>query len=195
MEDGTSSGPRMDVQIRSAGGAFAKNATIQDARNANYDIAYAATGAPLTNTSKLMRRAQQTQPPIAGPAKADATRRVLADAEKEAALMLASAQSKDVIALANHAFALLDDLETLWKLRPDREEEWADLVNLLQGTLGDQNFEVLTVDQCQVLHRIISKHLCAGTVGIDNIRDTVRLLSSIGLHPWKPISGPQADEL
>jgi len=94
----------------------------------------------------------------------------------------------DLIELANAGFSLRENLAQLWTLRVDREDEWSDLVNLLQGALASEEFERLTVNQCQAIRTIIGDHLASGVTDSDDLNGTITILRRAGLDPFKSIS-------
>lgn len=100
-----------------------------------------------------------------------------------------AAGSGDLIGLSNTGFALVHVLDELWALRNEREADWGDLLNLLQGALAKEEFERYTVRQCAAIKEIISKYLFANEVKLSDFESSVKLLREAGLDPWKGISG------
>jgi radical SAM superfamily enzyme YgiQ (UPF0313 family) len=98
------------------------------------------------------------------------------------------AESGDLVELSNAGFALRFALEDLWNLRNEREEDWGDLLNLLQGALAQEEFERFKARQCQTIRTIIVDHLSAGVTDIDDIERSIKLLREAGFDPWKGIS-------
>jgi hypothetical protein len=149
---------------------------------------------------------QHTVRPIAGDegrardrstklARTDALRRGLAKAKETAGSMEAYAMTGELMELSVAGFRLLDVLGDLWKLRDVREDDWGDLLNILQGALSNEVFEKFTADRCDAILNIIADHLASGVVGIDDIEQSIQLLRKAGLDPWKAISGdPQPHE-
>jgi len=137
--------------------------------------------------SPLPRRV--TQNGAASQASYDALRRNLKSAVSQASLVIRIAQTGDVIELANSVFSLQDILSELWKFRWIREDDWGDLVNLLQGALAGEEFEKFSVYQCESIRSVITDHLASGTTDIDDLDSVVALLRNAGLDPFKTISG------
>ena len=77
----------------------------------------------------------------------DATRRAVSRAVDQAIRMVEAADSGDAMALSNAGFDLVSVLEDLSALRADREPNWRDLLNLLQGALAKEHFELYTRDK------------------------------------------------
>ncbi|MCI0489662.1 MAG: hypothetical protein L0229_23995 [Blastocatellia bacterium] len=124
-----------------------------------------------------------------GPFRQYTVSRGLAAAEKEASLMEAFAQAGDLIELSQAGFRLKDALSDLWDLRKECEDDWGDLLNILQAVLSQEEFERFSVDQCYAIRSVIADHLGAVAVDIDDIEDSIRLLRKAGFDPWKGISG------
>jgi hypothetical protein len=97
-------------------------------------------------------------------------------------------KEKTLMELSNSGFALVEILSDLWDLRGDREEEFGDLINLLQGVLNTCEFEQLSVEQCEVIRRIVEEHVASGSVDDTDLEECVVLLGRAGLDPFKPIS-------
>jgi hypothetical protein len=122
-------------------------------------------------------------------AQMDALRRTLAKAKDTAGSMLTYAKTSELIELSVAGFRLLDLLDDLWKLRDSREDDWGDLLNILQGALSNEEFEKFTADRCDAILNIVADHLGSGAVGVDDIEQSIHLLRKNGLDPWKAISG------
>lgn len=65
----------------------------------------------------------------------DAVRRAVCRAVDQTDRMIEAAKVGDAMELSNAGFDLVNVLEELWTLRADREPNWRDLLNLLQGAL------------------------------------------------------------
>jgi hypothetical protein len=122
-------------------------------------------------------------------AQRDAVRRATKDASNAAAEMLECAKDKDPIGLSVAGFDLVRKLGELWSLRANRDCNWRDLVNLLQLTLAQEDFEIYTPDKCAGLLRVLSDHLRCGTIETDDVGTSIRILEESGFDPWKAISG------
>jgi transcriptional regulator with XRE-family HTH domain len=122
-------------------------------------------------------------------AQRQAVRHHLAAAERWANEMMSDAQTGNLMELSNSGFALTAVLDELWALRDEREADWGDLLNLLQGALAKEEFERFSTQQCTAIRKIITDHLAGGYVEIDDLERSIRLLREAGLDPWKGISG------
>ena len=87
--------------------------------------------------------------PASNPARRDAVRRGVQKALREAEAMLAAVGEGELTRLSNKAFELRDTLQDLWAMRDEREDDWGDLLNLLQIALEMDEYEGLTVIQCK----------------------------------------------
>jgi hypothetical protein len=98
------------------------------------------------------------------------------------------------MAHSNAGFGLKRSLDELWTIRRDREERWADLLNLLQGALAREEFERFSAEQCLAIKEVLADHLRPWTVDDDDIRTSLRIMRRAGLDPWRPISGKKGEE-
>ena len=87
--------------------------------------------------------------PASNPARRDAIRRGVQKALREAEAMLAAVGEGELTRLSNKAFELRDTLQDLWAMRDEREDDWGDLLNLLQIALEMDEYESLTAIQCK----------------------------------------------
>jgi hypothetical protein len=122
--------------------------------------------------------------PASNPARRDAVRRGVQKALREAEAMLAAAGEGELTRLSNKAFELRDTLQDLWALRDEREDDWGDLLNLLQIALEKDEYEGLTAIQCKAVKDVIADHLSVHTADIDDIDSSARLLRRAGLDPF-----------
>lgn len=152
----------------------------------------AIIGAAVQHRTPIPR--PQRQVSISTPARRDALRRALAAAANEAMRMESFAGGGDLVELSNAGFALRFALEDLWDLRKEREEDWGDLLNLLQGALAQEEFERFKAHQCQTIRTIIVDHLSSGVTDIDDIERSIKLLREAGFDPWKGISSSAGSE-
>lgn len=127
-------------------------------------------------------------------AQRDAVRRGLTNAKDVAESMAVYAEAGELMDLGVAGSRLMEFLDDLWNVRDVREDDWGDLLNILQGALSNEEFEKFTSDQCDAILIIIADHLASGVVGMDDIEDSLRLLRKSGLDPWKGISGDPARE-
>jgi len=103
--------------------------------------------------------------------------------------MAESAGQDDLFEVARAGMALVDDLRQLWKARALREDDqWATVVNFLQGVLSQKDFERLTAAQCTGIRTIVDAYLAGGAVRDSDVQIVVRMLRRVRLDPYKPIS-------
>jgi hypothetical protein len=131
---------------------------------------------------------------ISTPSRRDAIRRALGLAINEAERMETFADRQEFVDLSLAGFQLLEKLQELWTLRFERESDFADLLNMLQGALVQEEFERFSRTQCVSIRTILVDHLGSGPVDSDDIERSIRLLREAGFDPWKGISGPDLDD-
>jgi hypothetical protein len=108
--------------------------------------------------------------------------------------METAAGSSETIELSNAAFELKDKLELLWEFRHGREDDWADLLHMLQCCIfADLEFERLSVLKCVAL-RMVLELLTVSTVGLGEIAAAEEYLSNAGFDPWAVISLKDSDQ-
>jgi hypothetical protein len=180
-----------DMTISSYGPTVAKHAFLQDARCFGYDVARTKSNAASVQTSTFERRRERTVPVSLGPARRDAIARALLRAKKEAEMMRLAATSDDPVELSNAGFKLLEQLDVMWEFREEREDDWGDLLNLLQGVLCQEEFERFTSQQCVGIETVVRDYLGGGAVGTDEIERSLSALAKAGFNPWRPLSFPE----
>lgn len=180
----------MTAIAKAYGSPYSKMADVQDFRLSGYDLGYSNSGKP-RNLPKLTvrRQTQLTTKPDSYSVKPYAIGRLLNKAERLARDMELYSQNSELIDLSNSGFSLTHTLDDLWALRSEREADWGDLLNLLQGAIAKEEFERFSAQQCAAIRKTITDHLAGGYVEIDDIERSIRLLRDAGLDPWKGISG------
>ena len=130
---------------------------------------------------------------VSRPSRRDAIRRALASAKNEGERMEAFALNEEFVDLSLSGFQLLEKLQELWTLRFERDSDFGDLLNMLQGALLQEEFERFSPEQCTAIRTILVDHLGSGPVDSDDIERSIRLLREAGFDPWKGISGSELD--
>jgi hypothetical protein len=176
------------------GQRYSKIADVQESRLTGFGVIGDKSSVIDSERYPIHRRTFRPTQTRFDPARRDAIRRGLAMAERLAREMESSARVSDLMELSNAGFALVATLDELWDLRDEREDDWGDLLNLLQGALAKEEFEKFSIRQCAAIRMIIADHLDAGCVDMDDIERSLRLLREAGLDPWKGISGMMASE-
>jgi hypothetical protein len=178
------------IKLLSYGEHVSNNSAARDDRLTTYRSTSQESGSAEV-TALIQKRIPQTRAgasppgkPAADPARRDAVRRGVQKARREADAMLAAAGEGELTRLSNKAFELRDTLQDLWAMRDDREDDWGDLLNLLQIALEMDEYEKLTPIQCKAVRDVIADHLSVHVVDIDDIEETVKLLRRSGLDPF-----------
>lgn len=168
------------------GAVMTKLTTVHHGRATDYDVIHSPTeAAPL--------RVAQTKPspsrrPLVSPSPSvgEAVGRVL-----RRATMLGKAlreTQEDPVEKANIGFDLLEALSELWGYRDAREENWGDLLNVLQCVLKRESFEQLSAVKCECIERSLSEWLSSRYLQKEDIERALDCLVSAGFDPWVGIS-------
>lgn len=177
------------ITISQQGGSFLKSVAVSEYRLSGYYVFHEKSGA-VGQSNPLPRTFSQKAAALShSSVHRDLIRRSLKQAEEEASRMEAFAEAGDVMELSNTGFRLKDALQELWQLRNEREDDWGDLLNILQGALAQEEFERFKPDQCYAIRCVIADHLGSGIVDIDDLERSLRLLREAGFDTWKGISG------
>jgi hypothetical protein len=186
----TGTGASVGVKLLPYGEHVSSNSAARDDRLVPYRSTTQGSGSAEV-ASLVQKRVPQarvsTSPqgkPASNPARRDAVRRGVQGALREAEAMLAAVDEGELTRLSNKAFELRDTLQDLWALRDGREDDWGDLLNLLQIALEMDEYEGLTAIQCKAVRDVIADHLSVHTADIDDIDGSVRLLRRAGLDPF-----------
>jgi hypothetical protein len=83
--------------------------------------------------------------------------------------------------------SLCDILDQLWKYRLAREDDWIEVLNLLQIVLRGESFETMSHAKRGALTELFQKHLTPRTIGSFELRGAVRLLKDAGFDIWHGI--------
>ncbi len=92
----------------------------------------------------------------------------------------------DLIEKSNTAFDLVDALDPLWDLRYLCSEDWADLVNHLQGVLRHKDYNKLCISIAVAIEHVI-EILQVTNLTSHDLSDALEILLRSGLDPWRPI--------
>lgn len=165
--------PQLDVQIVSS----------------MYESTGSSSGMQVRERDKPLSPSMPKEELAPRPAKRDALRRRMKHAERVASRLVEFQRANDLMALSNAGFELERTLDDLWALRSECDEDWADLLNVLQGSLKKLEFEKMSQEQCAAVQAIVSGPLGDRSVDDTGLEDAVLLLRKVGLDPWKAISG------
>jgi hypothetical protein len=187
-QDDNSTGAR--TQLKHYGSQFSVNSDIQEDRSFSYNSGAQTSGS--VDSGVTMQRQNPSQRSGGGqrsqskstPARRDAVRRGIQKAIRESEAMLASLDVGESTLASNVAFRLRDTLQDLWELRSEREDDWGDLLNVLQVAFGIEDYDSLTRAQGTALKRVISEYLSMHTVDVCDIEASVQLLRKCGLDPF-----------
>lgn len=97
--------------------------------------------------------------------------------------------AEDPIEQVNLAFAFKQCLKDLWKNRCLREDNWGDLLNILQAVLAQVEFKQLSDPQKSGIKKVVTEYLCKGEIADPDMGEALGILSNAGFNPWRGISG------
>jgi hypothetical protein len=116
--------------------------------------------------------------------------RLLRDCQIKSASLL---ETTDPIDSALIGTNLLNNFRELWGYRQAREDDWVEILNVLQIVLTGQDFETFPKEKRLALVNIFQEGLLARTISRKEIDRTLSLLSDAGFDIWRGIQ-EQAEE-
>jgi len=111
--------------------------------------------------------------------------RLLRDCQNKVADLIESAG--DPINSALVASALSSLLQELWAHRNAREDDWIDLLNILQIILSKEEFETLPLPKREALATVFRHGLTSRQVGPAEVRRCLEVLAAAGFDLWRGI--------
>jgi hypothetical protein len=190
MGDYTFTGEQPSSRLTLTGGGqnLVANTLPQEARCEAYDAYGGASESGSVRYRPHARPSKLEEQKKVLPSERYALSRHLVQARELCAKMSDAARQNDHMELASQGIALLDELESLWKIRDVREEPWAAVLNFLQSALTRKEFELYSHSQCEGVGKIVEDHLAGGVVSEDDVPRVVKLLKELELDPWRAIS-------
>jgi hypothetical protein len=176
------------IKVQQEGG-FTKNTASQGARSQGYELLYEETGrhrVVINTGSKTSSSAITVDRKDSSTAGREHINRLLRQCQSSAEEMLST---DDPIEVSNEAHVLLETMDELWKWRHSREENWGDLLNMLQGAMYNQQFETFPRIRKEAMARIFQDCFTKKTVTKQDFDRAIQFLVSAGLDPWSGISG------
>jgi len=184
---------KTDATVLGKGEKFSAISDVQEARLTGYGSLDQQSGIDRQDRTTTARNEVHVESHghqrSATPASHYALSRALDAAEYHTRKMIKACAEENLIELSNEGFALQDTLAVLWELRSIRGDDWADLLNIVQGALQKEEFERFSADHCSAINEIVVNHLRPGAANDDDIERSIGLLRRVGLDPWKGISG------
>ena len=101
--------------------------------------------------------------------------------------------TEDPMEQTNLACSFKDCLEELWDNRNLREDNWGDILNILQAVLAQVEFEVLSGLQKSGIKKVVTEYLCKAELADSDMEDALAILSQAGFDPWRGLSGQPQD--
>ena len=162
----------------------------QGSRSSYYGLCYAKTGAKVESTHHKRAQASSSKERFQQIAILENVNRLL---RKASDTVINLATIEDPIEQTNLAFTFKDCLEELWDNINLREDNWGDLLNILQGVLAQVEFELLYGSQKSSIKKVVTEYLCKAEVADSDMEDALGILSQAGFDPLRGISGKPQD--
>lgn len=121
------------------------------------------------------------------PAKRYAINEYLSEATRIAEQMEEASSGGEILNLVSFGMAITERLRSLWRLREYRTDDWATIVNFLQGILAGAEFEDFTQDQCTALRLVFQQNLHPDADEND-VASSIVVLERAGFNPWRGIA-------
>lgn len=182
----SNSPPTAPIEILPGSLGLIKGTEGQESRSDNYDLYYKKTGETVKPVLEKRSKGVSHKKQFNQIAVSEEVNRLLRKASEKVAQLV---EAEDLIEQANIAFAFKDCLEGLWKNRDNREDNWGDLLNILQIVLVQVEFEQLSEAQKLSIQKITNDYLCTPEILDSDIDDALAVLSDAGFDPWSGISG------
>ncbi len=163
-----------------------KDTDSQESRSPSYHLSYNKTGTIIETIHQKKTNGLSEKKPFQQIAISEEINRLLRKASK---LVTDLVTTNDLIEQTNLAFEFKYCLEGLWKNRDSREENWGDLLNILQAVLNQVEFERLSHIQKQGIKKVVTEYFCKADVADSDMEKALEVLSEVGFDPWLGISG------
>lgn len=166
----------------------------QGARSALYEVVHEPTG-KMARWQRKERAAQVSPKPSTRSAKnmiaeREHIGRLLRDCQTKSQALL---DSTDPIDSALFGANLTQILQELWNYKEVREDDWVEILNLLQIVLSGQEFETFSKEKRLALVDVFEEGLLTRTVGRTEVERTLELLSKANFDIWRGIAGSEED--
>ena len=163
-----------------------KDTDSQESRSPSYHLSYNKTGTTTETTHQKKTNGLSEKKSFQQIAISEEINRLLRKVSK---LVADIAETNDLIGQTNLTFEFKYCLEDLWKNRDSRDENWGDLLNILQAVLNQVEFERLSQIQKQSIKKVVTEYFCKSDVTDSDMEMALEVLSKAGFDPWLGISG------
>ena len=171
---------------------FVSNTTVQASRLRNYTTRYEKSGGPSIEgniAGTEQHKGSLSREPSSSRSSARYNILRWTEQARKAAFRLSEANSLDDFMEARHAGHLLtDSLARIWSFRDVREEEFTEIVNILQIALKELPFETIQPAICSAVEQIIDECLLSGSVDETQVRKARELMREVGLDPFRGLT-------
>lgn len=167
-----------------------QRATVDDYREIRINGTTTAKRSSINEnaTSEAYNRRASNQ----SPGKIEALRnlRILSDQVPEIVSDLTAAVNEgEFIEIANLGTHLKSFLDTMWKYRAGRDENWQTCLTFLQSALSVATFESMSNAEVKAIDDVLSV-LRSTSLDREDVRQAKRILEAAGLDPFAAISQP-----
>ena len=180
-----------EIIIQRAGeSVLTKHTEDQGSRSSDYNLYYVTTGTKVESAPHKREKALSDKERFQQIAISENITRLLRKASETAINLVTT---EDPMEQTNLACSFKDCLEELWDNRNLREDNWGDILNILQAVLAQVEFEVLSGLQKSGIKKVVTEYLCKAELADSDMEDALAILSQAGFDPWRGLSGQPQD--
>jgi hypothetical protein len=171
----------------------------QGSRSQLYELKHRGTTDEATN-SQLNKPFLNIRPTLRQKTHKNAARHTIAEREHVSRLLRSGQatvallkHAEDRTEAASYGARLCEILEQLWEFRLSREDDWIEILNLLQIVLREENFQEMQISKKNALTVLFRDALVSRSIGPFELRKAVRILKDGGFNLWRGIEAPVID--
>lgn len=91
----------------------------------------------------------------------------------------------DIIGKANAINEIRDSLEQLWQERINREDQFGDIINIIQGVLHREQAENITIKHLLVISKVLKNISNISKLTNSDQRDALKMMADVGVDIFK----------
>ena len=176
--------------------AFVKLSQSQGARSTTYDIPEPTGKIKITGWRRTRTHAKAsgfvpTKPTREGIAEREHIARQLRQCSRLGEELL---QTTDPVDSALVGAKLVSAIKELWEHRSSREDDWGEILNILQICIAGQEFESFSKEKRLALVSIFADCLVSRTVGRLETERALEILSNANFNVWRGLREGELDQ-